>query len=432
MGRHVNKFNHSYADGVPLGTGDRYFAQDLARDHRYLQGLAAQALADLLGTDSAVLLRGGAVTAASATTINVAAAVGLCDFDVSVPDDSAAWAVPAAEAMRQIKTRVSLPAQVGLSLAALGATLDGSTVNYLKLRYAEADVQSRPRQYAGGTYAHAKGDSFALSCDPAAPTAYDVLLATVVGNGSTIPTVTKIQPVMPTSSPVTGALVRRDSSGRMKASTPNAVDDVAVLATVQDQTVAPHAVVTITSGSGNWTVPNGVHRIKVKCVGGGGGGGASYNYGSNYYGGGGGGGTIIGNVIPTILNVSPGTNIAYSVGVGGSGGNAGDGGDGGVTTFGSVTGAGGGGARYATGGLGGRGGAPAAGGAGAAGSPGVFSAINRDIGGSGGGAGGAGSQSTGSGSGTGGVGGYGGGGGGGHGTAGIGGNGGSGIIIIEY
>lgn len=196
MSRHGNKFNHSYADGVPLGTGDRYFAQDLARDHRYLQGLAAQALADLLGTDSAVLLRGGAVTAASATTIDVAAAVGLCDFDVSVPDDSVAWAVPADEATRQVKVRVSMPAQAGLSLATLGATLDGSTVNYLKLRYAEADAQSRSRQYAGGTYAHARADSFALSCDPAAPTAYDVVLATVVGNGVATPTVTAAPTVL--------------------------------------------------------------------------------------------------------------------------------------------------------------------------------------------------------------------------------------------
>lgn len=49
------------------------------------------------------------------------------------------------------------------------------------------------------------------------------------------------------------------------------------------------AIATLTSGSGNYTVPAGVYRLKVTCVGGGGGGGASLI-------GGGGGSTTFGSL----------------------------------------------------------------------------------------------------------------------------------------
>jgi hypothetical protein len=166
----------------------------------------------------------------------------------------------------------------------------------------------------------------------------------------------------------------------------------------------------ITSGSGNWTVPADVYRIRVTCVGGGGGGRQGN---TTTFAGGGGGGTNISLAIGDVLDVSPGQSIAYSVGAGGAANT-----DGNDTTF---TGATTGGKGY-TPTLIGIGGLGATGGAGSAGSPG-----NTTIGGAGGGAGGYG----GSGAGNGGAGGYGGGGGGG-GLTGAGGAGGSGIIIIEY
>lgn len=202
----------------------------------------------------------------------------------------------------------------------------------------------------------------------------------------------------------------------------------------------PSHIVTLTSGSGNWTVPAGVYRLKVKCVGGGGG-GAGSNYDATTgkrNGGGGGAGTDIGSVIPTILSVSPGQSIAYSVGAGGAGGSAGggDGSAGGNTTFGSVLGVGapGGGilgnsawVNRASNNMALQAGSPA--GLGARGG-----SYNYDIylGGSGGGAGGSGGTL-----GDGYPGGYGGGGGGGSiksnaTTESAGGSGGSGIIIIEY
>lgn len=124
---------------------------------------------------------------------------------------------------------------------------------------------------------------------------------------------------------------------------------------------APTMVV-FTSGSGNWLVPANVTRIRVTLIGGGGGGGGGANTNAKLAGGGGAGATTIG-----YLTVTPGANIAYSVGVGGAGGAAfvnsppvaaGNGITGTITSFSTLTANGGiggtnGNAAVATGGAGG-------------------------------------------------------------------------------
>jgi hypothetical protein len=183
----------------------------------------------------------------------------------------------------------------------------------------------------------------------------------------------------------------------------------------------------LVSGSGNWMVPVGVFRIKVKCIGGGGAGGnGGQGPGSSFGGGGGGGGgTDIGSVIADVLDVSPGDSIAYSVG-----------GPGVQSTFtGATTGpAGSPGTAGSSNGGGGRGGAGAtisAGSCGEGGSNG--NGADAAFGGTGGGAGGLGGLANYVGS----AGNIGGGGGGGgpcnsYGSIKAGGSGGPGIIIIEY
>jgi hypothetical protein len=193
----------------------------------------------------------------------------------------------------------------------------------------------------------------------------------------------------------------------------------------------------ITTGSGNWTVPSDITRIRVTCVGGGGGGGYTTGAGVPYAGGGGGGGTNISLVSATTISVIPGSLIAYSVGGGGAGGTtAASAVSGSDTTFaGATTGLGGAkglnGGTTAGDGLGGLGGAGSGKSDGQSGSA-SGGATFGGTGGNGGGAGGRGGArgNTKSDGQNGSIGG-GGGGGGGDGGA-IGGNGGSGIIIIEY
>ena len=102
------------------------------------------------------------------------------------------------------------------------------------------------------------------------------------------------------------------------------------------------SVVTLTSGSGTYTVPTNVTRIGVTITGGGGGGGgASGNEEPVNGGGGGGGGAVYTNAN---ITVTSGQTFSYSVGGGGAGGGVGsDGSAGGTTTFGANTASGGGG-----------------------------------------------------------------------------------------
>lgn len=192
-------FNHQFetigAAKVPRGVGDRYYAQDLARDHRYMQGLAGRLFLQSLGVNSA-LISGGLVTEGSSKTeLNVTAAVGIADFDVDVTKDSDGWAVPAPTETAQIPMRIEVSAQTDFDIS--GATLDGVTVNYLKARYAEANVQTRVKQFAAGSYNYAVRGSFVLAADSSAPTDKDVVLCSFIGNGTSTLTITQRYPVGP-------------------------------------------------------------------------------------------------------------------------------------------------------------------------------------------------------------------------------------------
>lgn len=99
---------------------------------------------------------------------------------------------------------------------------------------------------------------------------------------------------------------------------------------------------TYSSGSGSWTVPDGVTSITLLLIGGGGGGASA---------GGGGGGGGGGSISRTSYSVTPFSSISYSVGAGGFPDS-----NGGNTTFGALTAGGGAGAfSSSTGGAGGTG-----------------------------------------------------------------------------
>jgi hypothetical protein len=97
--------------------------------------------------------------------------------------------------------------------------------------------------------------------------------------------------------------------------------------------------VTYTSGNGIYTVPNGVTQLTVTVIGGGGGGGGCGDNEEPLYTGGGGAG---GDTVSQIINVTPGQQIAWTVGTGGSGGGVGYAGYAGLpTVFGGLVAGGG-------------------------------------------------------------------------------------------
>ena len=119
-------------------------------------------------------------------------------------------------------------------------------------------------------------------------------------------------------------------------------------------TFEPHGVQEFTS-SGTFVVPEGVHKILVTAAGGGGGGGG---YNTDQAGGGGGGGGSC--VLRRPFAVTPGQEIAITIGSGGSAGSADkNGGSGGSTVIGdllTLPGGSGGGCLFPAGGHGGSGG----------------------------------------------------------------------------
>ena len=116
-----------------------------------------------------------------------------------------------------------------------------------------------------------------------------------------------------------------------------------------------------TTGSGTFTIPAGVTKLKVTVTGGGGAGGD--NNSANYGGGGGGAG---GTAIKYLSGLTPGNTLSYSVGAAGTASDGATGGNGGdstvssgtqtittITGGGGVGGYGGGTGPYVVGGLGG-------------------------------------------------------------------------------
>ncbi len=91
------------------------------------------------------------------------------------------------------------------------------------------------------------------------------------------------------------------------------------------------------SGSGSWAVPAGVNSVEILVVAGGGAGG-----GQNVAGGGGAGGLVFNSAYST----TPGENISFTVGAGGTGYTNAAGGNGSNSIFGTITALGGGGGGY--------------------------------------------------------------------------------------
>lgn len=111
--------------------------------------------------------------------------------------------------------------------------------------------------------------------------------------------------------------------------------------------VGSRMTVVTATGTTNWTVPAGVHRVHVRVWGGGGGGGGAGT------GGGGAAGGSAGNYREGFVDVTPGAVIPITIGAPGPGGNGTPtaGGNGGSSSFGSsITASGGIGGNGAAGG----------------------------------------------------------------------------------
>jgi hypothetical protein len=105
----------------------------------------------------------------------------------------------------------------------------------------------------------------------------------------------------------------------------------------------------VITSSTTFTVPAGITKLKVTCIGAGGGGAGAID--SSDGAGEGGSGGAGGCAIKFVTGLTPGSTVTVTIGTGGGGGGRGTGAAGGSTSFGTYCVAGGGGGgRYASGG----------------------------------------------------------------------------------
>jgi len=184
--------NPLYSGGIPLAVGDRYYAQDLGRDFnasRDFMSTMMRAITNL----TPQLLRGGICSkGTNFDDMNIDAAFGSVGFSVETPDDFSSLP-PTVQSEDILALIVESIAQINLDLAATG-TLDGVTVNYVKLKYKEIDGGSRNRAKKSGSYVYEKEPSFEIIVNDTAPTIYDCLLCSFTGDGSSILTITQEPP----------------------------------------------------------------------------------------------------------------------------------------------------------------------------------------------------------------------------------------------
>jgi len=179
----INHHNFEYAAGptFPEDVGDRYYTQDLGRDYWSKIDDAGRKVANGFVTFP-VLIKDSNITKGTLyTDIDIPIARGIVLYEVDVPNSYAA--LPPSVTQEDVYCRIETTAQTDFDISAT-ATLDGVTTNYIKVTYNETDGSSRARAKKAGSYVYEKAVSFTITVDSVAPTDYDLVLGTLVGDGA--------------------------------------------------------------------------------------------------------------------------------------------------------------------------------------------------------------------------------------------------------
>lgn len=180
----INHHNWNYAAGptFPEAVGDRYYAQDLARDYWADIDDAGKKVAGPYSAFPVLIKDSNVKKGTTFQKIDIPIAKGIVEFEVDVPNSYAA--LPPTVTQEDIYCRIETTAQTDFDISGT-ATLDGATTNYVKITYNETNGASRTRAKKAGSYVYEKAVSFTITVDSVAPTNKDLVLATLVGNGTT-------------------------------------------------------------------------------------------------------------------------------------------------------------------------------------------------------------------------------------------------------
>lgn len=169
--------NRKYSGTTPLALGDRYYVQDLIRDFRHSQDIVGKLAEDVMGAVPRKV-SGGVVTKGAGDTLNITPGKGWVQFSVEIPDTFAS--LPPSKISADL-TGVPVSWTQQTNMAITSATLNGSTPNYVKVKYNELDGNTRSRAKTSGTYSYETVPSFTIVVDTVAPTVYDLCLTSFVG-----------------------------------------------------------------------------------------------------------------------------------------------------------------------------------------------------------------------------------------------------------
>lgn len=173
--------NQQYTSTIPTRTGDRYYAQDRIMDFRSLQDFIGGVMNDVAKAANITIplvITGGVVSKGAGDTLDITTGYGYALFEVEIPDSFAS--TPPSKTTDDLQAvRVEWAAQNDMAIAS--ATLNGSTVNYVKVAYSEADGNTRNRAKSSGSYAYETSPSYTITVDSTPPTDYEVCIASFTG-----------------------------------------------------------------------------------------------------------------------------------------------------------------------------------------------------------------------------------------------------------
>lgn len=192
----LKHFNHKYSGGspdIPLNIGDSYFAQDMARDFWFLRDQIGKSVLDLANYPFLpILLRQVDFNFQSSGHINIGSGIGYVQHPgVKVPGSP--WTVPPSVNTEYPIVRLSW-GFIYDSIDWTGSpTLDGTTINYVKLRYKETDGATRTRTKKGGSYSYEIEPSYEVVINSSYPTNADLAVAAFKGTALTDAATTRYQ-----------------------------------------------------------------------------------------------------------------------------------------------------------------------------------------------------------------------------------------------
>lgn len=175
---------YSGSPSIPIGTGDRHYAQDLLRDIRYMQDQIGLMYKRLFGSNN-MIIEGMIASQGTGHTLNITAgkAVGL--FNVTIPHRTNTWVIPPDVETEDINTIIPLESNI-VDMAITSAVTDGITLNYIKLAYNELDGNTRAKAKKSGSYSYEVMPNYVITVDSVAPTGYEVVIDTFTSNGTTL------------------------------------------------------------------------------------------------------------------------------------------------------------------------------------------------------------------------------------------------------